>query len=206
MVPHGMGRISTSQHSDAQLISSSLVIAHHLHLTMRRMASSPWLVFLVLICLAEVIATNETSDSVVATPSLRTPGSSSSLTPSKTKNLRGHYVLERSTEQLRDLNGYRRLTGPPSLVTPRCNVIRIEAYQAELQLVYSYLVEFATGKPRSLSGVEDAITYAVAQKLDECDEFDRPRYKIKTNTKHVFSKESKFKIVAKFDLLCHCFV
>jgi hypothetical protein len=96
--------------------------------------------------------------------------------------LRGNHVAER-----RKQSSWRRLPAP-TLTTTRCNVIRHEDYQAELQLVYSYLVEFAAGSSRSLSGVERAITHAVAEELDDCDVIDRPLYKVKTNTRHAISK------------------
>jgi hypothetical protein len=106
--------------------------------------------------------------------------------PTKNVHLRGNHVVERRQE-----SSWRRLPAP-TLTTTRCNVIRLEDYQAELQLVYSYLVEFATGSSRSLSGVETAITHAVAQELDDCDIIDRPLYKVKTNTRHAFSKERTY--------------
>ena len=151
------------------------------------------MLLVVLLVADDVLAVGNTAVSMSKSSSQRhTISSPPSSTPSKTKNLRGNYVLDLSIEQATNKNGWRSLSGPPALVTPRCNVIRMEAYQAELQLVYSYFVEFASGKTRNLVGIEQAITYAVAQELDACDEFDRPRYKIKTNTKHVFSKERKF--------------
>jgi hypothetical protein len=84
----------------------------------------------------------------------------------------------------------RSLVGP-TLTTTNCNAIRLEDYQAELQLVYKYLVEFAAGGSRSLHGLQQAITHAVAQELDSCDILDRPLYKIKTTTQHAFSKVGK---------------
>ena len=150
------------------------------------------LILLLLLVSDDVAAEGKSVESASMSSSSPSHSSvSSSSIPSKTENLRGNYVIERSIEQAQRDNGWRSLAGPPALVTPRCNVIRMEAYQAELQLVYSYFVEFASGKARNLAGIEQAISYAVAQELDECDEYDRPRYKIKTNTKHVFSKESK---------------
>jgi hypothetical protein len=87
------------------------------------------------------------------------------------------------------LRGARLLqTTPSALTTTNCNAIRQEDYQAELQLVYEYLVEFKKGGSRSLHGIETAITHAVAQNLDTCDALDRPLYKIKANTRHTFSK------------------
>jgi hypothetical protein len=62
----------------------------------------------------------------------------------------------------------------PTLATTNCNVIRLDDYQAELQLFYTYLVESKSGDSRSLHGLEDAIAHAVAQELDTCDSMDRP--------------------------------
>jgi hypothetical protein len=104
----------------------------------------------------------------------------------KNVHLRGNHVVERRQE-----SSWRRLTAP-TLTTTRCNAIHLEDYQAELQLVYSYLVEFAAGGSRSLSGIERAITHAIAQELDDCDVLDRPSYKVKTNTRHAFSKERTY--------------
>ena len=104
----------------------------------------------------------------------------------KNVHLRGNHVVERRQE-----SSWRRLTAP-TLTTTRCNAIHLEDYQAELQLVYSYLVEFAAGGSRSLSGIERAITHAVAQELDDCDIIDRPLYKVKTNTRHAFSKKRTY--------------
>jgi hypothetical protein len=87
----------------------------------------------------------------------------------------------------------RQLQGP-SLTTARCNMIRIEDYQAELQLLYEYEVEFALDSPRSLTGMELLIAHAVVQELDMCDEYDRPLYKVKTNARHAFSKDRKLTI------------
>jgi hypothetical protein len=90
----------------------------------------------------------------------------------------------------------------PTLTTTQCNVIRFEdyVYAAELQLVYSYLVEFAAGSSRSLAGVEDAISHAVAQALDSCDVLDRPMYEVKMNTHHELSKDGTY------DHVIHLFV
>jgi hypothetical protein len=76
----------------------------------------------------------------------------------------------------------------------------LEDYQAELQLLYKYLVEFESGGSRSLRGLEDAIAHAVAQELDTCDAMDRPLYKVKTNTQHDFSKSGEF--LAQHSCLC----
>jgi hypothetical protein len=90
-------------------------------------------------------------------------------------------------------NWARQLQGP-SLTTARCNMIRIEDYQAELQLLYEYEVEFALDSPRSLTSMELLIAHAVVQELDICDEYDRPLYKVKTNARHAFSKDRKLTI------------
>lgn len=86
-------------------------------------------------------------------------------------------------------NKPRHLARGPTLTTTSCNVVRLEDYHAELQLVYAYLVEFASGSSRSLRGLEDVVTHAVAQELDACDDMDRPLYRVKTNTRHEFSKD-----------------
>lgn len=106
----------------------------------------------------------------------------------------GIYTVS-STSDMKMLRGgnqkiiYQRSLTGPTLTTTGCNVIRSDDYKAELQLVYSYLVEFAAGSSRSLRGLEDAIVHAVAQEMSSCDEFDRPLYKVRTNTQHVFSKD-----------------
>ena len=74
-----------------------------------------------------------------------------------------------------------------TLTSTKCNVVRLDPYNAELQLVYSYLVEFA-GHLQSLGGMEMATAQAVSQVLDGCDSLDRPLYEVATNTTHTFSK------------------
>lgn len=124
---------------------------------------------------------------LLATIVVRYAAASATLSVStKDVHLRGNHVVERRQE-----SSWRRLNAP-TLTTTRCNAIHLEDYQAELQLVYSYLVEFAAGSSRSLSGIETAITHAVAQELDDCDVIDRPLYKVKTNTRHAFSKERTY--------------
>jgi hypothetical protein len=93
----------------------------------------------------------------------------------------------------------RSLQGP-TLTTTNCNVIRLEDYQAELQLLFKYLVEFESGGSRSLRGLEDAIAHAVAQELDSCDAMDRPLYKVNTNTQHDFSKSGE--LLTQHSCLC----
>jgi hypothetical protein len=97
----------------------------------------------------------------------------------------------------------RSLQGP-TLTTTNCNVIRLDDYQAELQLLYKYLVEFESGGSRSLHGLEDAIAHAVAQELDTCDAMDRPLYKVKTNTQHDFSRTGEL-LVHRSCLCVLCF-
>lgn len=75
-----------------------------------------------------------------------------------------------------------------TLTTTNCNAIRLEEYEAELQLLYEYEVEFEAEGTRSLRGLEDAIAHALAQNLDSCDEFDQALYKVKATTRHTFSK------------------
>jgi hypothetical protein len=78
-----------------------------------------------------------------------------------------------------------------AISTTDCSNIRLEPYQAQLQLVYEYSVEFEGGQISDLSGLERAIAYAVAFELNMCDDLDRPLYKIKTNTRHNYSKTGK---------------
>ena len=75
-----------------------------------------------------------------------------------------------------------------AITTTSCNEIRTEDYEAELQLVYEYLVEFKEDSTRSLVGIERGITQAIAQELDACDALDRPVYKVKATSRHTFSK------------------
>jgi hypothetical protein len=107
-------------------------------------------------------------------------------------HLRGNHQVEPARKRSFSTLG-RKLQGP-SLTTARCNMIRVENYQAELQLLYEYEVEFAFDSPRSLSGMELLIAHAVVQELDVCDEYDRPLYKVQTNARHAFSKDSKLTI------------
>ena len=93
--------------------------------------------------------------------------------------------------RLRKTEAAGRYLTAPTLTTTKCNVVRSDDYQAELQLVYSYLVEFRAGGSRSLHGLEQAISQAVAAELNSCDEMDRPMYKVKTNTRHEFSKDGE---------------
>jgi hypothetical protein len=103
----------------------------------------------------------------------------------RTISLRGNRIVDQLPSPS-TLLYHRHLTGE-TLTTTQCNVIRTEDYAAELQLFYSYLVEFDAGSSRSLAGVETAITHAVAQALDSCDVRDRPMFKVRTNARHIFS-------------------
>lgn len=86
----------------------------------------------------------------------------------------------------------RNLTAS-TVSTTECDNIRVEPYSAELQLLYEYSAEFEAGKSSSLAGLETAVAHAVALELDMCDELGRPLYKVKTNTRHTFSKTGTWK-------------
>ncbi|MGK3749480.1 MAG: hypothetical protein ACI8RD_001775 [Bacillariaceae sp.] len=77
-----------------------------------------------------------------------------------------------------------------TIATPKCNTIRTSPYPAELQLFYSYSVEFKIAF--SLADIERAIANAVALELDMCDILSRPVYKVKTITGHSFSNSGRF--------------
>lgn len=81
------------------------------------------------------------------------------------------------------LRGGRELS-TQTITTPNCNAVRTLPYSAELQLFYSYSVEF--NNAFSLTDIERAIANAVALQLDMCDVQGRPVYKVKT-IKHSFS-------------------
>jgi len=81
------------------------------------------------------------------------------------------------------LRGGRELS-TQTITTPNCNAVRTLPYSAELQLFYSYSVEF--NNAFSLTDIERAISNAVALKLDMCDVQGRPVYKVKT-IRHSFS-------------------
>ena len=86
------------------------------------------------------------------------------------------------------LRGGRTLSGS-TITTPNCDAIRITSYPAELQLFYTYSVEF--NDDLLLNDMERAIAIAVALELDMCDVDGRPVYKVKTDTKHSFSKSGR---------------
>ena len=94
-------------------------------------------------------------------------------------------------------NRYRRqLRGSTlSLSTTKCSAIRQDNYQGELQLIYSYEVEFSAGSSRSLNGISDALSYAVAKSFSSCDILHRPEYKVRTNIRHEISKDGKWSVI-----------
>jgi hypothetical protein len=94
-------------------------------------------------------------------------------------------------ESRKTLRFKRKLRGS-TLTTTKCSVIRRDGYQGELQLVYSYEVEFSAESSLSLDGIADALAYAVTKRLSSCDILNRPEYKVKTNIRHVISKDGKW--------------
>jgi hypothetical protein len=88
----------------------------------------------------------------------------------------------------------RTLDATSTVSTTNCEKMRSEPYSAELQLVYEYSAEFEAGKTKTLTGLEAAVAHAVASELDMCDDFGRPLYKVKTNTRHGYSKTGTWKI------------
>eukprot|EP00980_Cylindrotheca_fusiformis_P022943 scaffold9948_cov129-Cylindrotheca_fusiformis.AAC.11 len=113
------------------------------------------------------------------------------------------------------------------IATANCNFNR-KSYNAELQLFYSYIVEFDLGSEVSLGGkhdrctelvgpflpphlertfftllgMETAIALAVAQELDACDDMDRPLFKVRDDTEHVLSRNANCTSVVS-DSSCH---
>ena len=112
----------------------------------------------------------------------------SNETFAKSMNLRAHQVVEKRHTPPSE---WRLLTGP-TISTTKCNAIRTESYKAELQLFYTYSVEFGPGSSRKLDGMEEAIAYIVAQALDSCDIMGRPIYQVKTTTPHKVSKDRTY--------------
>lgn len=96
----------------------------------------------------------------------------------------------KNTEANPNANKLRvRALSPQTITTPHCSVIRTVPYPAELQLFYSYSVEFKNAF--SLSDIERAIATTVALQLDMCDVRGRPVYKVKRITGHSFSHSGK---------------
>ena len=78
--------------------------------------------------------------------------------------------------------------------TTDCNAIRTTAFIARLDLDYYYLVE-TDGQndlvPDQLSGLEEAIRYAVVGALNMCDSQDQPYYAILLESAHHISTDGK---------------
>jgi hypothetical protein len=113
-----------------------------------------------------------------------------------------HFVGGRSTHSANEQDSFHgfhpevkslrgRALRAPTVTTSNCNSFRLAPYPAELQLFYEYSVEFKAGRAVSLADLERAVSNAVALELDVCDALDRPMYKVKTNTRHIFSDTGK---------------
>jgi hypothetical protein len=87
----------------------------------------------------------------------------------------------------------RELADIPKVTTTACSMIRTEPFLSKLEMLYYYIVEFATDPQESVSlgGVEDAIRQELVKELNTCDDLGRPMFAVALDEPHEISPEGK---------------
>jgi hypothetical protein len=93
--------------------------------------------------------------------------------------------------------GHRWLQNVPTLTTSTCDTIRTTSFLARLDLNYYYMVETVVAHG-DVSGIEDAIRYAIVGALDSCDAQGRPAFEISLESAHGIATDGKTMRVERF--------